>query len=73
MYKALAKWLIWLEHCLVHQQVAGSILLSGTILGLWVRSSQDAYRRQLIGVSHISFSLSPFLSKISNKCISVQE
>ena len=32
---ALAEWLIWLEHSLVHQKVAGLIPSQGTYLGFW--------------------------------------
>ena len=30
---ALAQWLSWLEHCPIHQKVAGSIPSQGTFLG----------------------------------------
>ena len=68
---ALAGWLSWLEHCPVHQNVAGSICGQGTYPGCGFYPSRGTYGRQPIDVSlslHcVSLSLPFFLSSLKRR------
>ena len=50
----LARWLSWLEHCPIHQKVAGSIPSQGTYVG----STFNPQSGSIWEATYVSFSLS---------------
>ena len=56
-YRALAGWLRWLEHHVVHQKVVGLIPGQGTYLDCGFGPQSGSVQE---GVDHLSLSPSPF-------------
>ena len=67
---ALARWLSWLEHCLMHQKVAGLIPGRSTYLGCGFHPRWGHIWEATNDISHINVSLSLYFSTpLKNKSI----